>query len=86
MKDRTAGNYTMHNKVKLVRGGKEYFDLLEGLINNAHTTVHLQTYIFNEDHTGNRIIHTLIGAAGRGVQVFVVLDGYASRNISKSCI
>lgn len=86
MKDRTAGNYTMHNNVKLVRGGKEYFDLLEDLITNARTSVHLQTYIFNEDYTGNRIVDSLIDAAGRGVQVFIVLDGYASRNISKSCI
>jgi cardiolipin synthase len=86
IKDRTAGNYTLQNKVKLVRGGKEYFDVLEGLINNAHTTIHLQTYIFNEDKTGNRLINSLLKAARRGVQVYIVLDGYASRNISKTCI
>lgn len=85
-KHRSAANYTMHNKVTLVRGGKKYFDLLEHVINQAHTIVHLQMYIFNEDETGKRIINTLLKAAKRGVQIFIVLDGYASRNISKACI
>ncbi|SFP80771.1 cardiolipin synthase [Parafilimonas terrae] len=76
----------MHNKVTLVRGGKQYFDLLEHIINRAHTIIHLQMYIFNEDETGNRFINALLKAAGKGVQVFIVLDGYASRNISKACI
>lgn len=76
----------MHNKTALVRGGKKYFDLLEHIINRTHTTLHLQMYIFNEDETGSRIINALLKAAGRGVQVFIVLDGYASRDISKACI
>jgi cardiolipin synthase len=85
-KHSSATNYTMHNKTVLVRGGKKYFDLLEHIIDQAHTIIHLQTYIFNEDETGNRIINALLKAAGRGVQIFIVLDGYASRNISKACI
>lgn len=76
----------MHNKTALVRGGKKYFDLLEHIINRTHTTLHLQMYIFNEDETGSRIINALLKAAARGVQVFIVLDGYASRDISKACI
>jgi len=50
------------------------------------TIIHLQVYIFNEDETGNRIIHALLNAAKKGVNIFIVLDGYASKNISKSCI
>jgi cardiolipin synthase len=79
-------NYTTHNKVVLVRGGKKYFDLLEHIINRAHTILHLQMYIFNDDETGNRIINALLKAAERGVQIFIVLDGYASRTISKTSI
>jgi len=30
-----AANYTLHNKVQLIRGGKKYFDLLEEIINHA---------------------------------------------------
>ena len=85
-KHNSAINYTLHNKVELVRGGKNYFDLLEHIINHAHTIIHLQVYIFNEDETGNRIINALLKAAERGVEIFIVLDGYASRNISKACI
>lgn len=86
IKTRATGNYTMHNKIALVRGGEKYFDLLERIINQAHTIIHLQMYIFNEDETGRRIIDALLKAAKRGVEIFVVLDGYASRNLSKTCI
>jgi cardiolipin synthase len=82
----SATNYTIHNKVELVRGGKKYFDVLEHIINRAHTILHLQMYIFNDDETGSRIINVLLKAAERGVQIFIVLDGYASRTISKSSI
>ncbi|MGN6264424.1 MAG: phospholipase D-like domain-containing protein [Ginsengibacter sp.] len=81
-----ADGYTMHNKVALIRGGEKYFDLLERIISEAHTIIHLQMYIFNEDETGRRIIHALLKAAKRGVDIFIVLDGYASRSLSKSCI
>ena len=76
----------MHNRVTLVRGGKDYFDLLERIINQARTIIHFQMYIFNEDETGNRIITALMNAAKRGVKIFIVLDGYASKNLSKACI
>jgi len=85
-KHNTATNYTMHNRVTLVRGGKDYFDLLERIINQARTIIHFQMYIFNEDETGNRIITALMNAAKRGVKIFIVLDGYASKNLSKACI
>ena len=76
----------MHNKVVLVRGGEKYFDLLERIINQAHTIIHLQMYIFHEDETGRSIINALLKAAKRGVEIFIVLDGYASRSLSKTCI
>jgi len=81
-----ADGYTMHNQVALIRGGEKYFDLLERIINQSHTIIHLQMYIFNEDKTGRRIIHALLEAAKRGVEIFIVLDGYASRSLSKNCI
>lgn len=85
-KHTSVKTYTTHNTVELVRGGKKYFDLLEHIINEARTIIHLQVYIFNEDKTGTRIINALLKAAGRGVEIFIVLDGYASRNMSKACI
>jgi len=39
--------YTLHNKVRLVHGGTDYFSTLVHLIDQAKTLIHLQTYIFD---------------------------------------
>ncbi len=78
--------YTAHNAIQLIRGGKQYFDLLEDLINKASHTFHLQTYIYDEDDTGNRIATALKKAALRGVKVYLLVDGYASQGLSKDFI
>jgi cardiolipin synthase len=43
---------TRLNRVKLIPGGKEYFDLLIHLIDKSEESIHLQTYIFDDDETG----------------------------------
>ncbi len=78
--------YSIHNKVQLIRGGKRYFELFEQIIGKAKHTLHLQVYIFNEDETGNRISESLIAAAKKGVKIYIVADGYASKKISVSFI
>lgn len=78
--------YTAHNKVKLIRGGKAYFDLLEKIISEAKDTIHLQVYIFEEDKTGQRIADALLAAAGRKVKVYLMADGYASQSLSDAFI
>ena len=74
------------NKVKLVRGGRDYFELLQSLIKNATQSIHLQTYIFEEDETGKLVGDALIDAAGRNVDVYLLVDGYASQNLSTTFI
>jgi cardiolipin synthase len=76
--------YLHHNKVQLVRGGHEYFHLLEQMIDEALETIHLQTYIFDEDKTGITIAEALLRAAERGVKVYILLDGYGSQKLSVS--
>lgn len=78
--------YSKQNNISLVKGGTEYFNLLERLINNAQHSVLLQTYIFDDDTTGTRIGDALMGAANRGVAVYFMTDGYASQNISRAYI
>lgn len=78
--------FTQHNKVKLIRGGADYFSQIEYIIDRSTYSLHLQTYIFDEDETGTRVAEALIRAAGRGVLVYVLLDGYASQNLSKNFI
>lgn len=80
------GEYFRHNKVGLIRGGKTYFESLEKIIDEAEETVHLQTYIFDEDSTGIAIANALIRAAKRAVKVYVLLDGYGSQGLSDDFI
>ncbi|MBK7883366.1 MAG: hypothetical protein IPJ81_05955 [Chitinophagaceae bacterium] len=78
--------YSPCNKVKLVRGGREYFDMLLLLINNAKESIHLQSYIYSDDETGCLIADALQAAVKRNVQVYLLADGYASQALSKEFI
>jgi cardiolipin synthase len=76
------GGYTKQNHLELVRGGASFFEKMEQLIDQAQSCIHLQFYIYEEDGTGVRIKNRLVEAVRRGVVVYIVLDGYASRGIS----
>ena len=85
--DKKINNYyTTRNKVKLIRGGNEYFTLLLQLINSAQHSIHLQIYIYDDDETGLMIGEAMMSAAKRNVQVYFIADGYASQVMSKSFI
>jgi cardiolipin synthase len=77
-----ANRYTLHNNVQLIRGGAPYFDALVQIAGNAKHSLHFQTYIFDEDETGRRVADALCAAAQRGVQVYLMVDGYASQRLS----
>jgi cardiolipin synthase len=77
--DIAFGEYSQANEVQLVRSGVEYFSLLKKLIDEAIDSIHLQVYIFENDATGTEIANALIQAAARGVKVYVIIDGYASK-------
>ncbi|THU31150.1 phospholipase [Niastella caeni] len=79
-------SYVQQNKVKLVRGGKEYFTVLTRLIDQAQHTVHLQVYIYEDDETGRMVASALMEAAKRGVKVYLLTDGYASKELSPAFI
>ncbi len=78
--------YTAHNTIELISGGSAYFDLLVRLIEEAKETIHLQIYIYVADETGIRITEALMRAARRGVKVYMLLDGYASRSLEPEMI
>ncbi len=81
-----TGAYTTHNKVKVVRGGADYFNCIEEIADGAQYSLHLQTYIFDADETGTKVAEALIRAAKRSVNVYLLLDGYASQNLPKPFI
>ena len=78
--------YSIHNKVKIIRAGKEYFDFLLHLINTATDSIHLQTYIYDDDETGMLIADALKSSAKRNVEVYLLTDGYASQIMSQKFI
>jgi cardiolipin synthase A/B len=67
------------NAVTLLETGADYFPALEAAIDSATTEVYLETYIFENDVTGQRIADSLICAAKRGVTVRVLVDGFGAR-------
>ena len=73
--------YSRNNSICLLHSGHEFFDLLGKLIENATHSIHLHTYIFGNDETGVSIANLLKDAAGRGVKVYMLVDGYASSNL-----
>lgn len=75
-------SYTFNNRVSLIHGGREYFSSVLQLIRRADRNIHLQTYIFDGDETGSMVADALKEAAKRGVEVYMLLDGYASRQLS----
>lgn len=85
-KQNTAVNYSPGNNTKLIRGGKAYFDLLLNLINQANESIHLQTYIFDDDETGIMVADALKAAVKRNVAVHLMADGYASQVMSSRFI
>ena len=78
------GTFCLRNRIKLVQGGKEFFDTLKEVIDSAKHNIHFQTYIFGEDQTGNEIADALMAAARRNVKVYLLLDGFASQHLSQS--
>ncbi len=78
---RSTSSYIPGNSVKLLRGGLAYFDLLEAMIQGAAASIHFQFYIFDDDQTGRRIAKCLKEAASRHVNVYILLDGYASKDL-----
>lgn len=83
---KNAGIYSKNNRVRLIRGGKEYFELIISLIQKATESIHLQTYIYEDDETGRLVADALKAAAQRNIKVYLLVDGYASQALSKTFI
>jgi len=78
--------YLQNKSLDLYRSGKPFFDLITSLINEARYSIQVQTYIFEEDETGTLVADALMHAARRGIKVSMVVDGYASQDLSKTFI
>jgi len=80
------------NAVELMHSGEQVYPAMLEAIERASKTLYLATYIFESNTTGERFVDALADAAGRGVDVRVMIDGVgelyslprASRLLSKA--
>ena len=74
------------NCITLIRNGVEYFPALEAELDAAREEIHLETYIFESDRTGQAIAAALARAARRGVATYVMVDGFGSMGLGRKLI
>ena len=73
-------------KIELVYSGADYFSRLEKIIHASKKELHLQTYIFDTDSIGLRIVEALKKAAKRKVKIYLLLDGFGSNSFSSNIV
>jgi len=66
------------NRLTLLNSGAEYFPALIAAIDAAISEVHLESYIFENDATGQAVAAALRRAAARGVTVRLLVDGFGA--------
>jgi cardiolipin synthase A/B len=62
--------------LRLIEGGAERLHALLALIRGARSSLRLLFYIFADDRCGRAVRDALVEAAGRGVRVRILLDGF----------
>ncbi|MBL7546181.1 MAG: phosphatidylserine/phosphatidylglycerophosphate/cardiolipin synthase family protein [Bdellovibrionaceae bacterium] len=81
-----TGGFT---SIRFISSGDEYFDSLVSEINQAQTEIQFESYIFDFDVVGVRVLAALAEAAKRGVSVRLLIDGIGSfasiSSIQKFC-
>lgn len=70
---------TRGNSIDLLPGGDEAYAAMLDAISGARRSILMETYIFDRDRIGLRIADALIAAAGRGVEVRVLIDAVGAR-------
>ncbi len=58
----------------------EYYDSLIKDIEQANSEIYIESYIFETDHLGLRVLKALTNARKRGVDIKVLVDGVGSMN------
>ena len=77
-------NFLGGNHIQLLRSCEAYFPALNIAIENAVTSIYLQTYIYEVDKAGISIGNALKQAAQRGVAVNMLLDGFGCKDLPKA--
>ena len=78
--------YLKGNQIELLKNGKEYFAAVIQSIKQAKQSIFVEAYIFSPDVTGEKILVALKEAAKKGIEVYLLLDGFGSRDLSQKTI
>ena len=73
--DRIAGGGASAGTIRYLMDGEEYFTRLVDALSNAQESIHIRTYIFDNDDYAERIGELLKRRAADGLKVKVLLDG-----------
>ncbi len=74
------------NRVELLENGDTYFPAVFDAIDAARREVLIETFILFEDVVGRDLQQHLIGAAARGIEVDLTVDGFGSPDLSNDFI
>ena len=77
---------TGNNKVDILLNGEQKFPEVLRALKEAKHHIHIEYYIFEDDHIGNAIKDILIEKAKAGVSVRLIYDDFGSRSIRKNVI
>lgn len=79
-------SFILGNLITLLHNGDDYFPAIEAAIDRATHEIYLETYIYENDTTGRRIADALKRAAQRGVNVYMLIDGYGSKDLPQNML
>lgn len=77
-----SARWVAGNHFELLENGEEFFPRVFSAIAAARREVMLETFILFEDKIGKQLHTALLGAAQRGVEVHVLVDGFGSPDLS----
>lgn len=64
--------------IELLQGAREYFPALIRAIDAARTTIYIESYLISDDPDTAKVLDAMIRAKGRGVAVYLLLDGFGA--------
>jgi cardiolipin synthase A/B len=71
------------NRLTLLPDGPERLEALVALIDGAEQSLRVLYYIWEDDPAGRRVRDALVAAAGRGVAVSLLVDGFGASSAPK---
>lgn len=77
---------TGRNSCRVLWSGREAFEDMLALMEEARENIHLEFYIFRDDEIGGRFQEVLIRKARQGVRVRMLCDGMGSHGLGKGFI